>query len=192
MNQDITAGGGSPDYTPKFQRAVLQSPGFFPQPNASHDDFIYSEFLRLTGADDLDGLVKLKSSILQEANAKMTYDSPYGIFNFGPTVDLDYVPDLPSKLLADSEKRHKGIGLLVGHTSYDGLLFTPPWIRSNAGLRAHAKKLYPGITQRALDYMDEHYRIRQNQPTFPWLPYLAQVKIAIVSDFLDVSTHPTL
>ncbi|KAJ5046325.1 uncharacterized protein L3040_003571 [Drepanopeziza brunnea f. sp. 'multigermtubi'] len=181
----ITAGAGSEEYAPNFQRAILQSAGFFPQPNASHDDYIYSEVLRLTGAESLAELKQLNTTILQAANAKMTYDSPYGIFNFGPTVDLDYVPDLPSKLLADPEKRHKGIGLLLGHTAYDGLLFTPPWVRTPEHLRTHAKKLYPGIPQTALAYTDAHYPIKQFQDRFPWLPIVAQRKIVNVSDFLD-------
>lgn len=123
----ITAGGGESSYQPNFEKAILQSSGFFPQPNSSHDDYIYSEYLRLTGAKDLNELQDVNSSILQAANAKMTYDSPYGIFNFGPTIDGDFVPDLPSKLLGTEDKQfHQGISVLLGHTAYDGLLFTPP------------------------------------------------------------------
>ncbi|KAK2628791.1 hypothetical protein QTJ16_001894 [Diplocarpon rosae] len=182
----ITAGGGRSEDAPKFQKAILQSPGFFPQPNSSHDDYIYSEYLRRTGATDLEGLKQLDTSILQQINAEMTYESPYGIFNFGPTVDGDYVPDLPSKLLGDpSGPYHKEIALLVGHTSFDGLLFTPPWIRTREHLKTHARKLYPGITEDALAYIDEHYPVRQYQTEFPFLPLVAQVKIANVSDFLD-------
>lgn len=122
----MIAGGGQ-SFQPDFQRAIIQSPGFFPQPNASHDDYIYSEYLRLTGAENLEALQKLDTSILQAANARMTYDSPYGVFNFGPTIDGDYVPDLPSKLLNTTEKSfHRGIAMMLGHTAYDGLLFTPP------------------------------------------------------------------
>ncbi|OWO97547.1 hypothetical protein B2J93_658 [Marssonina coronariae] len=182
----ITAGGGRREYAPEFQRAILQSPGFFPQPNSSHDDYIYSEYLRRTGATDLEGLKNLDTSILQKINAEMTYESPYGIFNFGPTIDGDFVPELPSKLLGDpSGPYHKDISLLVGHTSFDGLLFTPPWIRTRAHLKTHARKLYPGITEEALAYIDGHYPIRQFQSKFPFLPLVAQMKIANVSDFLD-------
>lgn len=179
----IIAGGGKADDKPNFEKAIIQSPGFFPQPNSSHDDYIYSEYLRLTGAKDLNELQALNTSILQEVNAKMTFDSPYGIFNFGPTVDGDYVPDLPSKLLGDPDKLfHQGISLLVGHMAYDGLLFTPPWIRSPAQLRTHVSELYPGIPETVLQWIDTHYPIKTGDLV------LAQKKIANVSDFLDVSS----
>ena len=108
----------------------------------------------------------------------MTFDSPYGIFNFGPTVDGDFVPDLPGRLLARHEN-HEGVALMVGHMAYDGLLFTPPWIRTNAQLRAHSAKLYPGISETVKNTITKMYPIA-------WWPELAQKKIAIVSDFLDV------
>lgn len=173
----ITAGGGR-EFTPVFDKAVIQSAGFFPQPDPTYDDRIYQKYLNLTGAKDLDELVRMNTSILQDANARMTFDSPYGIFNFGPTVDGKFVTDLPGKLLANQEN-HEGISLMVGHMAYDGLLFTPPWIRTNAQLREHSAKLYPGITESVKNKITEFYPIN-------WWIELAQKKIAVVADFLDV------
>ncbi|KAL2072020.1 hypothetical protein VTL71DRAFT_11363 [Oculimacula yallundae] len=172
----ITAGGGQ-GFKPRFQKAIIQSAGFFPQPDPAHNDRIYQQYLNLTGATNFDELVKLDSDVLQDANAKMTFNSPYGIFNFGPTIDGDYVPDLPGKLLAE-HKNHEGISLMVGHMANDGLLFTPPWIRTNVQLREHAAKMYPGIAESVKRKITELYKIN-------WWIELAQQKIAIVSDFLD-------
>lgn len=177
----ITAAGGA-DFKPHFEKAIVQSPGFFPQPDPAYDDRIYEKYLELTGAKDLDDLLTKNTTTLQEANAKMTFESPYGIFNFGPTVDDFYVPDLPGKLLKDPEKLyHQGVTLMVGHTAYDGLLFTPPWIRSPAQLREHSWKLYPSIPESVLQFIDAHYPIKTGALI------LAQKKLANVSDFLDVS-----
>lgn len=175
----ITAGGGQ-EYQPAFSKAILQSAGFFPQPNGTQDDVIYKRYLELTGAKDLEGLITLNSTKLQEANAQMTFESKYGYFNFGPTIDDDYVPDLPGKLLK-AKSFHKGVAVLLGHTAYDGLLFTPPWIRTSQALLEHSKKLYPGIPDSVLSYIDEHYPIKEGALI------IAQKKIANVSDFLDVS-----
>lgn len=172
----ITAGNGV-DYKPAFQKAIIQSAGFFPQPDPAYDDRIYQKYLELTGASNLDELVKVNTSVLQHANARMTFDSPYGIFNFGPTVDGDFVGDLPSKLLAEN-KNHEGIALLVGHMAYDGLLFTPPWIRTNEQLRTHSAKMYPSIPDSVRTQITALYPIN-------WWAELAQKKLAIVSDFLD-------
>ncbi|KAK0101748.1 hypothetical protein ONS95_006900 [Cadophora gregata] len=177
----LTAGGGNRDYKPLFDKAIVQSAGFFPQPDPAHDDRIYEKYLELTGAKNLEELLEKDTEVLQEANTNMTFKSPYGIFNFGPTVDGDYVPSLPGKLLSGGSRKtyHQGISLMVGHTAYDGLLFTPPWIRSPAQLREHSWKLYPGIPESVLQFIDEHYPIK----TSPLI--LAQKKIANVSDFLD-------
>ncbi|KAH7370126.1 Alpha/Beta hydrolase protein [Rhexocercosporidium sp. MPI-PUGE-AT-0058] len=174
----VTAGGRDKFFLePTFQKAIIQSVRFFPQPDPAYDDKIYYQYLNLTGAEDLDELVTLDSSILQSANAKMTFDSSYDTFNFGPTVDGDFVPDLPGKILGRGEN-HEGISLMVGQMAYDGLLFTPPWIRTNAQLKQHSAKLYPGIPKSVKSKITEMY------PINPWIE-LAQKKITVVSDFLD-------
>jgi hypothetical protein len=59
-------------------------------------------------------------------------DSSYDTFAFGPTVDGYLVKKLPGKALNENNWR---VPVMDGHTKYDGLLFTPPWIRNNAQLR---------------------------------------------------------
>jgi len=121
----ITAHKGTHD-RPAFSSAILESPGFFPQPNNTQDDQTYTEFLNLTGANNLDELVLLNSSILMEANANMTWRSMYGFFKFGPTLEDSegYVPDLPGKLLQDGTF-HKNIPMMLGYTTMDGYLLFP-------------------------------------------------------------------
>lgn len=179
----ITAGGGKDTYSPAFDAAVLQSPGFFPQPNNTKNDLTYERFLHLAGATDLADLRNKDTAVLQQANAIMTYESEYGYFNFGPTIDEDFVPDLPGRSLA-AGNFHTGISMLAGHQALDGLLFTPPWIRTNAGLAKHSKDLYPGIPDEVLSNISSKYHINENA-------ILEQSKIGVVSDFLDVSNLPT-
>lgn len=112
-----------------------------------------------------------------QANADITYESSYGLFNFGPTVDYDFVRDLPSKLLQSGDF-HEGIPILVGHTKFDGLLFTPPWIRTNEQLRQHVRTLYPGVSDAVLDEVEKRYPIKDLA--------FAKEKILKVADFLDV------
>jgi len=176
----ITAWGGNTAYRPSFDAAVLQSPGFFPQPNGTKNDIAYSRFLQLADAKDLDNLRGKNTSVLQQANAIMTYESEYGYFNFGPTVDGYYVPDLPGRLLAAGDF-HTGISMLLGHQALDGLLFTPPWIRTNDGLAQHSKELYPGIPPEVISNISSMYHIDERALV------LAQTKIGTVSDFMDVS-----
>jgi hypothetical protein len=110
----------------------------------------------------------------------MTYESEYGLFKFGPKVDYGYVPRLPGQLLL-SNVYHKGISMTLGHTSLDGLLFTPPWIRNDQTLRDYMRHLYPSTPSSVLDTMkkDSYYGIPEKKETSEI------TKINAVSDLLD-------
>ena len=142
---------------PQLGAAIVQSPGFFPKPNNTLNDEMYSKFLELAKVDTLDDLVTVDTKALQDANAQMVHESLYGYFNFGPVVDYDYIPDLPGKLLAKNEVSFPS--LLLGHTNLDGLLFTPPWIRTTTQLLDHVRKLFPGVPQSVLDLVASEYPV---------------------------------
>jgi len=163
--------------TAPFKGAILQSPGFFPQPTTNQSDETYKEFLNRTGSKDLDDLVTKDSSVLIKANAEMTYLSQYGIFRFGPTIDYNYVPNLPGKMLRDRRFANR-VHVLLGHTKFDGLLFTPPWVRSGSAMKEYAKKLYPNITEDNLKKIGNMYPISG-------LIGGERAKIIGVSDMLD-------
>lgn len=163
-------------HKPSFQTAIIQSPGFFPTPNDTLLDQTYSAFLKAAGAKNLDELVKVDTKVLMQANADLTFNSSYGLFNFGPTVDGYFTKDLPSKVLKRREQ-HRGISILIGHTKFDGLVFTPPWIRNNEQLRDHVRLMYPGVPDSVLDEVDKKYPIGKIE--------FAKEKILKVADFLD-------
>ncbi|KAL9020302.1 MAG: hypothetical protein Q9185_002483 [Variospora sp. 1 TL-2023] len=159
-----------------MQGAIIQSAGFFPQPNSTQDDAMYTKFLNLTGAKDLEALLTADTKILQDANAEMVHNSKYGYFNFGPSVDGYYVKDLPGKVLAQREDISVP-ALLVGHEKLDGLLFTPPWIRTTEALLEYVRELFPGVPQAVLDTVASEYKI----PTI----FGPQGSLLAVADFFD-------
>ena len=175
----ITAWGGGDGYhsRPSMQGAIIQSPGFFPQPNDTRNDEMYTTFLELTNATNLEALFTLDTKVLQDANAKMVHESMYGYFNFGPTIDGNYVPDLPGKILAQGNLPTIP-AMLLGHMKLDGLLFTPPWIRTTPALLDYVRELFSSVPQSVLDAIASGYPV----PT-KLGPQLALLKVA---DFLDV------
>jgi carboxylesterase type B len=181
----ITSYGGRNDLRPPFKQAILESPGFIPQPDEGVDDSTYKQFLNLTGAKDLESLQteSMDSKMLMEANAIMTYNSSYGIFKFGPTVDGSYVPDLPGLLLKEG-KFHERIPMVLGYTSNNGVALTPPLIRSNSALRDHVKELFPDVPKSVLEWVDDHYPIGEKETE--------RERIRHVADFLDVSSFRSL
>ena len=174
----ITAFGGGDSYPskPSMRAAIIQSPGFFPQPNATQDDEMYTRFLELTKVKNTDAFLTVDTKVLQDANAKMVHESMYGYFNFGPTIDGNYVPDLPGKILAREQVSIPP--MLLGHMKLDGLLFTPPWIRTTPALLDYVRELFPSVPQSVLDTIASGYPV----PTVLG-PQLALLDVA---DFLDV------
>lgn len=178
----IVAGAGAEEFKPNFSQAILQSPAFFPEGDSYSSDAVYDEFkTRLSassgGLEDLQG----KSTYdIRLINAIIAYYSKYGLFNFGPKVDYGYVPRLPGQLLLNNTY-HRGIPMILGHTSLDGLLFTPPWIRDDQALGDYMSSLYPDTPDSVLDTMkkDIYYGIPDNDQT----PEIT--KINAVSDLLD-------
>lgn len=159
-----------------FTHAIVQSPGFFPTPNDTQLDATYSAFLNLTGAKKFEDLEKIDTKVLMQANADLTFNSSYGLFNFGPSIDGSYIRDLPSKVLKAKEQ-HKGIPMLIGHTKFDGLFFTPPWIRNNDQLRDHVRLMYPGVPESVLQEVDRKYPIGNLET--------AKARLLKVANFLD-------
>ena len=113
----------------------------------------------------------------------MFHESIYGYFNFSPTIDSgDYVPDLPGKILA--QQKVDIPAMLLGHMKLDGLLFTPPWIRSTPALLDYVRELLPSVPQSVLDMIASGYPV----PTVLG-PQLALLDVA---DFLDVGCFSLL
>ena len=137
-------------------QAILQSPAYIPASGTGDADATYTEVLRRAKASNLEELWKKDTKLLMQINAEMSFESKYGTTRFGPTVDGYIVPQLPSKLLKDG-RFHTGLPMLFGHTKSDGLLFTPPWARSDDDVRAHLRTLFPNITKSALDQVIDKY-----------------------------------
>ena len=180
----ITAGGGNSyrNVKPSMQAAIIQSPGFFPQPNATKDDEMYKRYLELTNAADFEALSKADTKVLQDANAQMVHESMYGYFNFGPTIENGYVKDLPGKILATSN--FPVPPMLLGHMERDGLLFTPPWIRTTPALLDYVQQLFSSVPQSVLDMIGSNYSVPTNLGP--------QSAILAVADFLDVGCSSAL
>ena len=89
-----SAGGGSILYlltspveasrkTPLFQKAILQSPGPYPDRGVTQNRMIYQRFLELSGADSIEVARAAPAETLRKANLQIVLDAPYGQFNFG-------------------------------------------------------------------------------------------------------------
>lgn len=125
----LTANGGN--ITLPFQKAVIQSPAFFPQylllpfpTDFRYDpaelDLQYRRFLESAGCPwegGLECLQKRSPRVLQMANQRETARAEWGKFTFGPAVDGVYVQDLPGRELLNGH-HVKNISILQGHNEW--------------------------------------------------------------------------
>ncbi|KIW70144.1 hypothetical protein PV04_02444 [Phialophora macrospora] len=95
----ITAYGGSKGPAP-FQRAILQSPGFQPFSGHGEQENLLQRYLVLLNVSTIQEARQLPFAALSAANIALVATSSYGTFTFAPAVDGDFVPSLPSNLLA--------------------------------------------------------------------------------------------
>ena len=112
----ITAYGGAKGPVP-FQQAVPQSPGFQPLPSNQQQEGTLDAYLALLNVSTIGEARQLPYSALQTANIiHIGLESAYGTFTYGPTVDGDFVPQLPGLLLLHGQY-DKSLRLMIGHNA---------------------------------------------------------------------------
>ncbi|PSN62813.1 alpha/beta-hydrolase [Corynespora cassiicola Philippines] len=150
----ITAYGGGGGPVP-FQQAVPQSPGWLPLQSQLHQEDLYRRFLNLTNTTSLAELRALSSEEVIRANSlQVIYDSNWGSFTYGPTVDGDFAPLQPGQLLAQG-RFHKDVRVMVGHNANEGTYFTPPYINSTQAIQTQLRNNFPYVPAQSLDHLTE-------------------------------------
>ncbi|KAL1966185.1 hypothetical protein VTN77DRAFT_4737 [Rasamsonia byssochlamydoides] len=148
----ITAYGGQKGLAP-FQRAILQSPGFFPVPYRDQQDDVLQDFLQLLGVNTIEDARKLPSEKLISANAyQVGTQSTYGTFVYGPVVDERFVPSLPGDLLWGGGF-DRNVEVMVGHNADEGLTFTSPNTTTESGILDSLQTVFPDMMSSVVRYI---------------------------------------
>ncbi|TGO32452.1 hypothetical protein BHYA_0316g00070 [Botrytis hyacinthi] len=154
---DESAGGGSILHQiiayggmrgpPPFQQAILQSPGFQPNPvnyqqeQISHYVLNDASSFSNRSITTIDDLRTVDARTLAKVNDFVVANSPYGLYTFGPTVDGTFVPALPGQVLVD-KNFHTSLALMIAGNDQEGVLFTSPYILNRADYVANLKWLF--------------------------------------------------
>lgn len=156
IEHHLTAYGGANGSLP-FQRAIPQSPTFYPVPaDDSEPENITQAVLKLTNTTTLAQLRALPSSLLQKTNELVVAQSSYGFFSFGPVVDGSYVPDLPGRLFLEG-RYHKNIQLMLGHNQNEAFIFTSPFIQNTtAAFDALVAQQFPEANASTQNYIEQN------------------------------------
>lgn len=147
----ITAYGGHGHRSP-FQQAILQSPGWIAVDEGQQEATL-QQFLGLLNVNTIEEARKLPSEKLISANAyQVAVKSGYGTSTYGPVVDGDFTPDLPSRLMLKGEFDHS-VKVMVGHNTNEGLVFTSPTALSETGYSSFIKQVFPEIRPEVSEYI---------------------------------------
>ncbi|KAL7943995.1 Alpha/Beta hydrolase protein [Trichoderma barbatum] len=136
-----------------FKRAIVQSIPLNVLVDPAQQERNFQKFLSILNVTSLEEARRLPSSALIAANVQQIGAEPYFQFAFGPSVDNDFIPGPPAKLLLEGSFA-KNIPLLSSHASYEGALFTDPrTIGNETALAQTLWTIYPLITEKDVDYV---------------------------------------
>ncbi|RFU81020.1 hypothetical protein TARUN_1203 [Trichoderma arundinaceum] len=136
-----------------FQRAIAQSVPLSTIVDPAQQESNFQKFLSILNVTSLEEARQLPSSVLIAANVQQIGGAPYNQFAFNPSVDGDFIPGPPAKLLLQGSFA-QGISLLSSHTSFEGALFADPRVIVNeTALAQKLRDLYPLISDQGLRYV---------------------------------------
>jgi carboxylesterase type B len=143
---------------PLFQQAIMQSPAFEPMYNPDKLEETYEAFEKEAGCagKGLECLRTKTTAELQNANLAVVGDAQYGTFGFGPTVDNQYIMDLPSIEMKNGNY-WKDVKVIVGHNSNEGVIFADPTKVLNSQFDALLKSNFPGMTTANFKKLEKLY-----------------------------------
>ncbi|KAJ5419497.1 uncharacterized protein N7487_003047 [Penicillium crustosum] len=122
MQHIVAHGGAGPSL---FNRAVLQSPGFFPYRSSHSQEKTFKDFLALTNVTSLAEARQLPSDVLMSANSiSVGVSQPYASAVYGPTPDGGLVREDPKTLLRRGEY-DRSVDIVVSHNTDEGLVLIP-------------------------------------------------------------------
>lgn len=137
-----------------FQRAILQSPGWEPINSAYSQESMLNVLLKYANVTSVNALRALDTVSLQRANLLQIAHSIYGRFVYTPVPDGDFVPNLPTRLLAQG-KFAKNVQVMVGGNANDGLLFTDPFVQNNTDFEDIFGNFLAGMQEGARRYISD-------------------------------------
>ena len=148
MFHSIAYGGSKPSENQLFHQVIAQSPG--PQVGkGNNQQKVGNAFLAALNVSTVDEARKLPSETLIRANREIEALMPY----FGPFIDGDLIPDLPSRLYT-SGRYIKNLSIMAGHNANEARLFIPPTSNSQAAFDAFLTTQFSAATPTQLDYIN--------------------------------------
>ena len=148
MFHTIAYGASKPSENHLFRQVIGQSPG--PQVGkGDNQQLVGNAFLQALNVSTVDEARKLPTEVLIKANQEVEASTPY----FGPFVDGELIPDLPSRLYT-SGRCITGLKVMAGHNANEARLFVPPTSNSQAAFDSFVQSQFPTATPDEVQYIN--------------------------------------
>lgn len=149
----ITAYGGKQS-PPRFQQAIIQSPGWVPVIGEEQQEDTLQQFLGFLNVSTIEEARTLSSDKVIAANsAQIAVNPKWGTFTYGPAVDGTFVPAMPGQLLLEGNFHHD-VNVMVGHAADEGLLFTTPESYNSTGFGTQLSNYAPSILKDVFEFVE--------------------------------------
>ena len=125
-------------------------------------------FLRYLNVSSIAEARNASTADVVRANLLTVYGSNYGQYTFGPVVDGVFVPNQPGLFLLTGTAFAKNVSIMAGHNTFEGPLFTPPYIQDDESLKAFFKQNAPAVTDTVLNYIVTTLYPAVYDGTYPW------------------------
>lgn len=164
----LIAGGAFDD--PPFSGAIAEYPWWQPLMNGSTQELQYAAVLKLANCTTIQCLRSLSSAQLQQVNTlsmNSTYPSPgygYGVFNYGPVVDGNFVRQLPD--VEFKQGNFYSVPTIVDHDAYEGVLFSNISQTSQIDETTDARYLFPSAGPSFFSRLYQLYPATEFNSTF--------------------------
>ena len=114
----------------------------------------YNQFLQLNNCTSLQDLRQVPTALIMQSNIAQISQASYGQFVYGPVVDGDFAPALPGQLLAQG-RFDKSLRVMVGHNSDEGLIFTSPFVQTEALFEDFLRTSLPDISSAVVYFLTQ-------------------------------------
>lgn len=183
----ITAFGGQRGVS--FQRAIPQSPGWFPISDQYTQEASMATFMRNLNVSSLAEARNASTAAVQRANLLTVYASSYGQYTFGPTFDGIFVVNQPGLSLLTNVAYAKDVQVMAGHNTFEGPLFTPPYIQDDASLATYIKANYPAVRDNVLNYILQTLYPAVYNGTYPWTSPITRTIQLVTEQIFTCNTN---
>ncbi|KAI9681318.1 MAG: hypothetical protein M1817_002601 [Caeruleum heppii] len=183
-----TAYGGTKEQN-LFKRGIPQSP-YIVNITKAQQKQTKDSFLAKLNVTTVAEAKKLSTEALQKANTEVIAPSAYGEYTFGPTIDGDLVPELPSKLYLEG-RFNRDISMMSGYNSDEGRLFVNQSLSTEDDYATYLRGFYPFATPDQISYIQNtlYPPLSSNTPNLPYTTFQQRLGLTFADAFLNCQAY---